>query len=80
MYFFKMGKRYFSHQKPDKCPKCGSPKVVNIIYGEPSYKDSLEEEAGKIILAGCIITGNDPLWGCIDCKAKIFKRKYRAFP
>jgi hypothetical protein len=54
--------------------------VVNIIYGEPGYKDSLEEEAGKIILAGCIITGNDPLWGCIDCKAKIFKRKYRAFP
>ena len=72
--------RYFSHQKPNKCPKCGSAKVVKIIYGESSYKISLEEESGKIILGGCIITGNDALWGCIDCKTKIFKRKFRAFP
>ncbi|MCX6260893.1 MAG: hypothetical protein NTY95_08650 [Bacteroidia bacterium] len=54
--------------------------MVKIIYGEPNYKTSLEEEAGKIIPGGCIITGNDPLWECIDCKAKIFKRKFRAFP
>jgi primosomal protein N' len=71
--------RYFSQQEPDKCPKCGSPKVVRIIYGEPNYKTSLEEEAGKIIPGGYIITGNDPLWECIDCKAKIFRRKFRAF-
>jgi hypothetical protein len=72
--------RYFSHQKPDKCPKCGSPKVVKIIYGEPNYKASLEAETGKIILGGCIIKGNDPSWACIDCKSKIFKRKFRTFP
>jgi hypothetical protein len=75
-----MGKKYFSHQKPDKCPKCGSPNVVKIIYGEPNYKTSLEAEAGKIILGDYSITGNDPLWGCIDCKTEIFKRKFRAFP
>jgi hypothetical protein len=72
--------RYSSYKKPDKCPKCGSSKAVKIIYGEPSYEDSLEAEAGKIILGGCEITGNDPCWGCTDCKAKIFKRKFRAFP
>jgi len=72
--------RYFSHQKPDKCPKCGSPKVVKVVYGKPNFKTSLEEEAGKIILGDQNITGDDPLWGCIDCKAKIFKRKFRAFP
>jgi hypothetical protein len=72
--------RYSSYKKPDKCPKCGSPKVVKIVYREPSYEDSLEAEAGKIILGGSVITGNDPYWGCIDCKAKIFKRKFRAFP
>jgi DNA-directed RNA polymerase subunit RPC12/RpoP len=72
--------RHFSHQKPNKCPNCGSPKVVKIIYGEPSYKDSLEAEAGKVILGECIINGNDPSWACIDCNAKIFKRKFRAFP
>jgi hypothetical protein len=72
--------RYFSHQQPDKCPKCGSLKVVKIIYGEPNYKTSLEADAGKIILGDCSMTGNDPLWGCINCNAKIFKRKFRTFP
>jgi len=72
--------RYFSHQKPVKCPKCGSLKVVRIIYGKSNYKISLEEEAGKIILVGRTITANDPHWGCIDCKAEIFNRKFRAFP
>jgi ribosomal protein L37AE/L43A len=72
--------RYFSHQKPDKCPKCGSTKVVKIIYGDQSYKEFLEEEAGKIIFGGSIMKKNDPSWACVDCKAKIFKRKFRAFP
>ncbi len=72
--------KYFSVNKPKICPKCGSAKVVKIVYGEPTYEAHLEEVAGKIILGGCIMTGNDPLWGCIDCKARIFKRKFRAFP
>jgi len=46
---------YYSVKKPELCPKCGSPKVVKIIYGEPSYKTALEAEAGKIILGGCFI-------------------------
>ena len=25
-----------SANKPEKCPKCGSAKVVPIVYGEPS--------------------------------------------
>jgi hypothetical protein len=80
MCIFKIKMMYYSHQKPNKCPKCDSSKVVKIVYGEPSYEDSLEAKAGKIILGGCVITGNDPRWGCIDCQAKIFKRKFRAFP
>jgi hypothetical protein len=54
--------------------------VVKIIYGKPSYKTFLEAEAGKIILGGDILTGNDPSWACIDCQTKIFKRKFRTFP
>jgi hypothetical protein len=54
--------------------------VVKIIYGEPNYKTSLEAEAGMIILGDYSITGNDPLWGCIDCQTEIFKRKFRTFP
>ena len=70
---------YFSHQNPDKCQKCGSTKVVKIIYGETDYKTSPEEEVGKIIHGGCNITGNDPLGRCTNCKTKIFKRKFRTF-
>jgi hypothetical protein len=72
--------KYYSVKKPNKCPQCGSLRVVNIVYGEPTFEAYQEEVAGKIILGGCIITGNDPFWGCIDCKARIFKRKFRAFP
>jgi hypothetical protein len=79
-YIFNIERRLFSHKTPDKCPNCGSPKVVKIIYGEPNYKTSLEAEAGKFILGGDIIKGNDPYWACIDCKSKIFKRKFRAYP
>jgi hypothetical protein len=72
--------KFYSVNKPYKCPQCGSTKVVKILYGEPSYEASLEERTGKIILGGCIITGHNPMWGCINCKAKIFQRKFRAFP
>jgi|WetSurSiteA1Bulk_404760.scaffolds.fasta_scaffold65438_2 hypothetical protein len=53
--------RYFSHQNPDKYPKCGSHMVVKIIYGKSNYKISPKEEAGKIILGDRTLTGNDPL-------------------
>lgn len=72
--------KYYSAKKPNKCPKCGSPKVVNIVYGEPTFEAYQEEVAEKIILGGYIVTGKDPLWGCTECKTKIHKRKFRAFP
>ena len=67
--------KYYSDDKPIKCPFCGSPKVVRILYGMPSYDAFLEAEAGKIILGGCVVSGNDPKWGCTDCKAEIYKKK-----
>lgn len=66
--------KYYSENKPNKCPSCGSPKVVRILYGMPSYEAFLEAEAGKIILGGCVVSDNDPKWGCINCSAKIYKR------
>ena len=65
---------YYSENKPNKCPACGSQKVVRILYGMPSYEAFLDSKAGKIILGGCVISDNDPRWGCIDCNAKIYKR------
>jgi hypothetical protein len=64
---------YYSQEKPNKYPKCGSSMVVKIVYGEPSYGGSLEAESGMIILGGCTITDYDPEWTCLHCKVQIFK-------
>ncbi|HPJ05829.1 MAG TPA: hypothetical protein PLK17_09965 [Bacteroidales bacterium] len=66
--------KYYSEDKPIKCPACGSPKVVRIMYGMPSYEAFLDSKAGKIILGGCVVSNDDPKWGCIDCKEKIYKK------
>jgi hypothetical protein len=65
---------YYSENKPTKCPSCGSPNLVRILYGMPSYEAFLDSQAGKIILGGCVISGNDPKWGCTKCDAKIYKK------
>ncbi len=65
---------YYSEEKPINCPSCGSPKVVRILYGMPSSKGFIEAKAGNLILGGCVVSGNGPAWGCIDCKTKIYKK------
>ncbi len=52
--------RYFSKRKPQKCPECGSLRVVKIVYGYPAPETFHEAENGKIALGGCCITGDDP--------------------
>jgi len=57
-------------RKPEKCPKCESPKVLPISYGYPSHealKDALE---GKIALGGCSIVDGAPTWRCDECDHK----------
>ncbi len=44
------------------------------MYGMPSYEAFLDSKAGKIILGGCVVSNDDPKWGCIDCKEKIYKK------
>lgn len=68
--------RYSSTKKPVKCPKCGSLHIANILYGMPAYSEQLmtDIDKGKIILGGCIITGDDPKWQCFDCKTEIYKK------
>jgi hypothetical protein len=52
--------------KPKKCPKCGSGKVASILYGLPMFNEKLERglESGEVILGGCCVTYDDPLWQC----------------
>jgi hypothetical protein len=44
------------------CPDCGARQAQQLVYGYPAGPLS----AGQI-LAGCIVTGNDPDWRCSDC-------------
>jgi hypothetical protein len=53
--------------KPKSCSKCGSKRVVKIVYGYPWEEDWRQAELGKIVLGGCVVTGDDPLWQCVDC-------------
>ena len=65
--------RFYSVNKPRKCPRCKSARVVTIVYGLPGMEAFEEAQAGEIVLGGCEVTDDDPLWQCLDCDAKIFK-------
>ena len=52
-----------------KCPQCGSEKIADILYGYPGFSPELDKllDKGKVVLGGCCITDNDPLWRCTEC-------------
>jgi len=55
--------------RPRACPACGSPRVATILYGMPdlSKKFIEDRDARRIVLGGCCVTGDDPVWRCVDC-------------
>jgi len=52
---------------PTQCPKCGSAKVLPILYGYPSAEALKAALEGKIILGGCTIVTGAPIWRCAAC-------------
>lgn len=68
--------KYYSIDKPEKCPACGSQRITTFLYGEPGYSEELmaDIKAGRVILGGCCISGYDPDWECVGCKAEIFQK------
>ncbi|ABK78397.1 hypothetical protein CENSYa_1787 [Cenarchaeum symbiosum A] len=58
-----------------KCPKCGSKKVVEIMYGLPPMGDQWKKDLdeGKFVLGGCCVTNHDPKWYCKDCSLEFYK-------
>lgn len=63
--------------KPLKCPKCGAKPLANILYGEPSFSEKLEQDikSGRVVLGGCCLTLDDPAWQCTHCGLQIYPRK-----
>jgi hypothetical protein len=67
--------KYKSVMKPDKCPKCGSEKIADILYGLPAFAPSLRGKIRdhKIVLGGCCISDESPTWKCLACNTVIHK-------
>lgn len=39
------------------------------MYGMPGFSDELQRdlELGKIVLGGCLVGEEDPIWQCVEC-------------
>jgi hypothetical protein len=62
---------------PTHCPQCGSSNLAKVVYGEPVPSAVLEADirAGRVVLGGCIVTGEQPTDHCRDCG-----KEFRASP
>lgn len=68
---------YYSEEKPEKCPECGSAKVAEILYGfpdvpTPEIREKLAK--GELVFGGCVLSpdGHNARWQCVDCGVEIF--------
>jgi len=52
----------------ERCPKCGSDELIQISYGLPTTKAVERANKGEIILGGCVVSEDSPLWCCNKCK------------
>jgi hypothetical protein len=49
---------------PARCPRCGKPGGLPIVYGMPGA-DTMERE--DVVLGGCVVSGEDPDTACKYC-------------
>jgi hypothetical protein len=65
-----------------RCPACGSAEVAGIGYGLPRYTAELRADldAGRVVLGGCDISGDDPVWVCRACQHSWGRRFPANFP
>lgn len=54
----------------EKCSHCSSHDTSEILYGLPAFSMSLEKrlEAHEIVLGGCCIDEDSPVYHCHACK------------
>jgi transposase-like protein len=59
-------------KKINKCPFCNSENVAEILYGLPVGSKQLDKEleSKKMVLGGCMISDDSPLYKCNDCQKK----------
>ena len=51
-----------------KCPHCGNREGIPIVYGYPSMELAEEAEKGKVVLGGCCVMEDNPVYHCDRCQ------------
>ena len=64
------------HEKAKKgCPKCGSGKIIPIVYGDidgsPDVMKQIKD--GEIETGGCCVSDESPKWKCSECEERFGK-------
>ena len=61
--------------KPARCPSCGHRPIAVLRYGLPAYSEQLRSdlEGGRVVLAGCCVTDDDPTWTCTACGTDLWR-------
>jgi ribosomal protein S27E len=69
-------RRYEASRKPTRCPLCQAEQIGTLLYGMPVFSPELEARvnSGELILAGCCMTGDDPVWQCKVCGTGIYRK------
>lgn len=49
------------------CPACGSGDVLPIVYGLPGPGLRQQAENGEVVLGGCVVSDDSPVWYCNHC-------------
>jgi hypothetical protein len=51
------------------CPHCASTDVARYLWGLPAFSPKLDADmdAGRVVLGGCVVTGEDPTHRCNAC-------------
>ena len=53
----------------NRCPKCGSEKIVPILYGLPDFDEEMERQLNnqELYLGGCCVFHDSPKYHCFGC-------------
>lgn len=64
-----------NQRRPRRCRACGSKRIATILYGEPAMDEQVrrEIEEGRLVIGGCCITDDDPMWQCSDCGTRVHR-------
>ncbi|MEY4312501.1 MAG: hypothetical protein RLZZ319_10 [Actinomycetota bacterium] len=57
----------FDDPQSVRCPKCETTNPLDIVYGMPSDEMQVAETEGAIILGGCVINNDSPVYRCRSC-------------